>query len=91
MLMRRRRRSGKRSEEVPQVVLTVPGEQVGVVPVDQVSGGVVVRVRLSVRSHRQSPGTAVVFIRSTLEMFYIKIGILRDVIFLDKNKYKLFI
>ena len=65
MMMRRR------SEEVPEVVLTVPGEQVGVVPVDQVSGGVVVRLRLlrSVRSHRQSSGTAVVFIRSTLEIF----------------------
>ena len=65
MMMRRR------SEEVPEVVLTVPGEQVGVVPVDQVSGGVVVRLRLlrSVQSHRQSSGAAVVFIRSTLEIF----------------------
>ena len=44
----------------------LPGEKVGVVPVDQVRGGVVVGLGLSVGSHRQSPGTAVVFIRSRL-------------------------
>ena len=44
----------------------MPGEKVGVVPVDQVRRGVVVRLSLSVGSHWQSPSTAVVFIRSSL-------------------------
>ena len=66
MIMRRRVRRWRRSEELPQVVLAVPGEKVGVVPVNQVRGGVVVRLSLSVGSNRQSPGTAVVFIRSSL-------------------------
>ena len=67
MRRRRRRRSGRRrSEELPQVVLAVPGEKVGVVPVDQVRRGVVIRLSLSVGSHRQSPSTAVVFIWCSL-------------------------
>merc|ERR1712088_249739 len=56
----------RRSEEVPQLVVAVPSEEVGVVPVDQVRGGVVVGLGLSVGSHRQSPGAAVVFVRSRL-------------------------
>ena len=70
MMMRRRRRL----KEVSQVVLAVSGEEVGVVPVNEVGGGVIVlrSLSLSVRSHGKSPGTAVVFVRGTLQQKYFR-------------------